>query len=62
MGYNHLDDFCKLEDDTKEHYLRKGSNNHGYVKPGEQRDTIKELVANNSTIPSDPFRNREIRW
>ncbi|XP_053685493.1 uncharacterized protein LOC128735047 [Sabethes cyaneus] len=35
-AYGHLDDFCKLSDDTKEQYLRKDGN-HGYVKPGQER-------------------------
>ncbi|XP_055623696.1 uncharacterized protein LOC129767076 [Toxorhynchites rutilus septentrionalis] len=36
MAYNHLDDFCKLSDDTKEMYLRRDGN-HGYVKPGQEQ-------------------------
>lgn len=36
MAYSHLDDFCKLPDDTKEMYLRK-TGNHGYIKPGQER-------------------------
>ncbi|CRK89475.1 CLUMA_CG003213, isoform A [Clunio marinus] len=37
-GYSHLDDFCKLPEDTKELYLRDGTTgNHGYVKPGQER-------------------------
>nr|XP_019539144.2 UPF0676 protein C1494.01-like [Aedes albopictus] len=35
-AYNHLDDFCKLPDSTKEMYLRQDGN-HGYVKPGQER-------------------------
>lgn len=36
VAYTHLDDFCKLPDDTKDMYLRKDGN-HGYVKPGQER-------------------------
>lgn len=37
-AYSHLDDFCKLPEDTKELYLRDSeSGNHGYVRPGQER-------------------------
>jgi isopenicillin N synthase-like dioxygenase len=37
-AYSHLDDFCKLPEDTKELYLRNSeTGNHGYVKPGQER-------------------------
>lgn len=37
-GYSHLDDFCKLPEDTKELYLRNSeTGNHGYVRPGQEK-------------------------
>lgn len=37
-AYSHLDDFCKLPEETKELYLRSSeTGNHGYVKPGQER-------------------------
>jgi len=33
----HLDDFCKLPNDTKDVYIRKAPDNHGYIKPGQER-------------------------
>lgn len=36
-AYAHLDDFCKLPEETKELYLRRGTENHGYVKPGQEK-------------------------
>lgn len=38
IAYSHLDDFCKLPEETKELYLRSSeTGNHGYVKPGQER-------------------------
>lgn len=36
-AWSHLDDFCKLPNDTKEVYLRKAPDNHGYIKPSQER-------------------------
>jgi len=36
-AWTHLDDFCKLPMDTKELYIRKAPDNHGYVKPGQEK-------------------------
>lgn len=38
IAYSHLDDFCKLPEDTKELYLRNTeTGNHGYVRPGQEK-------------------------
>lgn len=34
-AWSYLDDFCDLPTDVKEVYIRKGDDNHGYVKPGQ---------------------------
>lgn len=36
-AWSFLDDFCDLPTDVKEVYIRKGDDNHGYVKPGLQK-------------------------
>ena len=36
-AWTHLDDFCKLPGDTKELYIRKAPDNHGYIQPGQER-------------------------
>ncbi|XP_058813268.1 uncharacterized protein LOC131677451 [Topomyia yanbarensis] len=64
LAYSHLDDFCKLSDDTKELYLRKDGN-HGYVKPGQERfdGKTKELrhtfnictLKPDASLPEEPL-------
>jgi isopenicillin N synthase-like dioxygenase len=39
-GYTFLDEFCKLSEETKENYLRKGSN-HGYIRPGMWKQNLQ---------------------
>lgn len=36
-AWTYLDQFCDLTTDTKEVYIRKGNDNHGYIKPGQER-------------------------
>jgi len=36
-SYELLDEFCRLPEDIKEQYLRRGANNQGYVKPDQQK-------------------------
>jgi len=36
-AWSYLDNLCDLPTDVKEVYIRKGDDNHGYVKPGQQR-------------------------
>lgn len=36
-AWSYLDQFCDLPTDTKEVYIRKGDDNQGYIKPGQER-------------------------
>lgn len=36
-AWSYLDQFCDLPADTKDTYIRKDNNNHGYIKPGAER-------------------------
>lgn len=36
-AWSYLDDFCDLPTDVKEVYIRKGDDNHGYVKPDQPK-------------------------
>lgn len=36
-AWSYLDSFCDLPTDVKEVYIRKGDDNHGYVKPREHK-------------------------
>lgn len=36
-AWSYLDQFCDLPADTKDAYIRKDNNNHGYIKPGAER-------------------------
>lgn len=63
-AWMHLDDFCKLPNDTKETYLRKEPDNHGYIKPGQEKfdGTTPELrhafnicTLNASILPEQPL-------
>ncbi|XP_031618575.1 1-aminocyclopropane-1-carboxylate oxidase-like [Contarinia nasturtii] len=60
----HLDDFCKLPNDTKELYMRKAPDNHGYIKPSQERfdGTTPELrhafnicTLNAAILPEQPL-------
>lgn len=64
MAWTHLDDFCKLPNDTKEVYLRKAPDNHGYVKPGQEkfdgmtpelRHAFNICTLNVATLPEEPL-------
>lgn len=64
MAWLHLDDFCKLPNDTKEMYIRKAPDNHGYVKPGQEkfdgmtpelRHAFNICTLNAATLPEEPL-------
>lgn len=59
-----MDDFCKLPKDTKEVYLRKGPDNHGYVQPGQEkfdgvtpelRHAFNICTLNAANLPEQPL-------
>ena len=62
-AYAHLDDFCKLPEKTKEMYLRNGAENHGYVKPGQEKfDGVTKDIRHaynictlNAPLPDEPL-------
>lgn len=60
----HLDDFCKLPNDTKELYTRKAPDNHGYIKPSQERfdgntpelrHTFNICTLNAAILPEQPL-------
>lgn len=58
-----MDDFCKLPEETKELYLRTGSENHGYVRPGQEKfDGVTKDIRHaynictlNAPLPEEPL-------
>jgi isopenicillin N synthase-like dioxygenase len=63
-AWSHLDDFCKLPKDTKEVYIRKGADNHGYVQPGQEkfdgatpelRHAFNICTLNAANLPEEPL-------
>lgn len=65
-AWSYLDKFCDLPTDTKEVYIRKGNDNHGYIKPGQERFDGNEMAAeirhafnictlNASNLPEEPL-------
>jgi len=63
-AWAHLDDFCKLPTDTKELYIRKAPDNHGYVKPGQEkfdgvtpelRHAFNICTLNVANLPEEPL-------
>lgn len=64
-AWSYLDKFCDLPTDTKEVYIRKGNDNHGYIKPGQERFDGTELAEirhafnictlNASNLPEEPL-------
>lgn len=63
-AWTHLDDFCKLPKDTKELYIRKAPDNHGYVQPGverfdgvtpELRHAFNICTLNVANLPEEPL-------
>ncbi|KAL7016670.1 hypothetical protein ACKWTF_010087 [Chironomus riparius] len=64
IAYHYFDDFCKLDEKTKELYLRKSENgNHGYVKPGQEKFDGKtkdirhafNICTLNAKLPDEPL-------
>jgi len=63
-AWSHLDDFCKLPKDTKEVYIRKGPDNHGYIQPGQEkfdgvtpelRHAFNICTLNVANLPEEPL-------
>jgi len=63
-AWSYLDNFCDLPTDVKEVYIRKGDDNHGYVKPGQQKldDVTPELrhaynicTLSGANLPEEPL-------
>lgn len=63
-AWTHLDDFCKLPKDTKEVYIRKAPDNHGYVQPGQEkfdgvtpelRHAFNICTLNAANLPEEPL-------
>lgn len=59
-----MDDFCKLPSDTKDVYIRKAPDNHGYVKPGQEkfdgstpelRHAFNICTLNATALPDEPL-------
>lgn len=63
-AWDHLDDFVDLPTDVKEHYIRSGDDNHGYVRPGierfdgktpELRHAFNICTLNAKNLPEEPL-------
>lgn len=63
-AWDHLDDFVDLPTDVKEHYIRNGEDNHGYVRPGverfdgktpELRHAFNICTLNAQNLPEEPL-------
>ncbi|KAL9899351.1 uncharacterized protein ACN427_007063 isoform 1-T4 [Glossina fuscipes fuscipes] len=63
-AWDHLDDFVDLPTDVKEHYIRTGEDNHGYVSPGlecfdgkipELRHAFNICTLNAKDLPEEPL-------
>ncbi|XP_075148921.1 uncharacterized protein LOC142222592 [Haematobia irritans] len=63
-AWDHLDDFVDLPTDIKEHYIRSGDDNHGYVSPGvekfdgktpELRHAFNICTLNAKNLPEEPL-------
>lgn len=59
-----MDDFCKLPKDTKDVYIRKAPDNHGYVQPGQEkfdgvtpelRHAFNICTLNAANLPEEPL-------
>lgn len=63
-AWDHLDDFVNLPANIKEHYLRTGDDNHGYVSPGKEcfdgetpelRHAFNICTLNTKNLPEEPL-------
>lgn len=65
-AWDHLDDFCELSTEVKEHYIRSGETKHGYVQPLRRKSTengnMPELrhafnicTLNSKNLPEEPL-------
>uniref|UniRef100_A0A0K8TT73 Putative iron/ascorbate family oxidoreductase n=1 Tax=Tabanus bromius TaxID=304241 RepID=A0A0K8TT73_TABBR len=63
-AWKHLDNFCELPTEVKEHYIRKGDDNHGYVLPGQEKVNGKDpalrhafniCTLNSMNLPEEPL-------
>lgn len=64
VAWQHLDNFCELSTEIKEHYIRKGDDNHGYVEPGQEkvdgkipalRHAFNICTLNAMNLPEEPL-------
>lgn len=63
-AWSYLDSFCMLPPETQELYIRKGPNNHGYIKPGQEkfdgitpelRHAFNVCTLNVQNLPEEPL-------
>jgi len=62
-AWGQLDSFVGLPNDVKEHYIRVGENNHGYISPGverfgktpELRHAFNICTLSGQSLPEDPL-------